>query len=169
MNKGKALWWAMSLLQWSLIALVQNIDNLEFRSITMLGSATISVKFNQTKTNQTIKIKQQANIVMQTHSTLHLLSTFVWWTQYGQRISYFVFIKKRSQINSAHKEIMVIMLRCGLRNIGIKLLLSFVLITLMYKVWGKFLQWRHPQFPRHHCHQYFIGGMEPWSCTGYLF
>jgi hypothetical protein len=77
MNKGKALWWAMSLLQWSLIALVQNIDNLEFRSITMLGSATISVKFNQTKTNQTIKIKQQANIVMQTHSTLHLLSTFV--------------------------------------------------------------------------------------------
>ncbi len=52
MKEGNALWWAMSLFQWSLMARVQNIDNLVFRSFTM-GSDTIRAKFNQTKMNQT--------------------------------------------------------------------------------------------------------------------
>jgi hypothetical protein len=52
MNEGNALWWGMSVLQWSLMARVQNIDNLVFRSFSM-GSDRINVKFNQTKMNQT--------------------------------------------------------------------------------------------------------------------
>ena len=33
--EGNAFWWAMSLLQWNLMARVQNIDNLSFASFSM--------------------------------------------------------------------------------------------------------------------------------------
>ena len=55
MHDGNALWWAMSVLQWSLMARVQNIDDLVFRSFTM-GSDTIRAKFNQTKTLIRLKL-----------------------------------------------------------------------------------------------------------------
>jgi hypothetical protein len=45
MEKGNRLIWAMSVLQWSLMACSQNIDNLVFKSFTM-GSDSVRVKTN---------------------------------------------------------------------------------------------------------------------------
>jgi hypothetical protein len=67
MNEGNVLWWVMSVLQWSLMAHVQNIDNLVFWSFSM-GSDTIRAKFNQTKMNQTGS-KTTCKIFIQTPST----------------------------------------------------------------------------------------------------
>lgn len=109
MKEGNALWWAMSLFQWSLMARVQNIDNLVFRSFTM-GSDTIRAKFNQTEMNQTGSKTTSKHCYANPFNVIRCLFTAlaiyfcVMNTTWSKDASVdLVFIKKGSQISSASR------------------------------------------------------------------
>jgi len=109
MEKGNHLMWVMSVLQWSLMARSQNIDNLVFRSFTM-GRDTIRVKFNQTKMNpsgtKTTNKHCYANPsnvgrCMFTSLAIYFCCMNPTWSK--DNSVDFIFIKKGSQVGSASR------------------------------------------------------------------
>ena len=109
MHDGNALWWAMSVLQWSLMARVQNIDDLVFRSFTM-GSDTIRAKFNQTKMNQTGSKTTSKHCYANPFNVTRCLFTSlaIYFCTMNTTWSkddpvHFIFIKKGSQTGSAFR------------------------------------------------------------------
>ena len=109
MEKGNHLMWAMSVLQWSLMARSQNIDNLVFRSFTM-GSDSIRVKFNQTKMNPSGHKTTSKNCYANPHNVRRCMYTSlaVYFCKMNETWSKeksvdFIFIKRGANVSSASK------------------------------------------------------------------
>ena len=104
---GNALWWVMSLLQWNLMARVQNIDNLSFASFSM-GTDSIRVKYNQTKKDKTGQkttskncYANPFNMYICLYTALAIYFSVMNTTWVGDENVDFIFIRKGSKKGSA--------------------------------------------------------------------